>query len=80
MTFMSDHAIDPVLEMCVEDRQTHVDVRLVGILDRTTTASLLFLVGNLLTDGLELTLLAEPLAEESLVAAPPLSAQQGETH
>lgn len=43
--------MDPALDIWVDDRQAHLDIRLADVLDRTTTPSLLWIVGELLADG-----------------------------
>ncbi len=48
---LADDKMDPVLEIWIEDGPTSVLVRLVGVADRPTSRSLLFIIDQLFDEG-----------------------------
>jgi hypothetical protein len=51
MRFASGDSVDPALEIRVDESQSPVTVRLIGVLDRGTSAGLLSTMGDLLLEG-----------------------------
>jgi len=52
MTVWLAGEIDPALEISVDDTRSPVTIRLVGVLDETTSARFLSVIGDLILEGL----------------------------
>jgi hypothetical protein len=57
MRFVTKDGAGAALEIWLEDRELPVIVRLVGVLDRSTGASVLSIVGDLILEGVRLFLI-----------------------